>query len=166
MFPAILPNRNVSGTAGRDSWTAGSCCRRVGTCPHPHPSSGVAFASLPGSGRCRLASTRQGRGCKLFFHTYSAPIYRQEKLISYTRVRQVPLGELAVSQLASIEKEHYYCQMQTSGIIKHCNAYQLLQELLFRVDFSSQVKWCSTSDGVASLSVWYKHCAGVCLGMN
>lgn len=59
------------------------------------------------------------------------------KIISYIRVRQVPLGELAVSQLASVEKEHYYCQMQTSGMIKYCNAYRLLQELVFRVDFSS-----------------------------
>lgn len=62
--------------------------------------------------------------------------------------------ELAVSKLASGEKEHDYFQMQTSEIIKRCDAYQLLEERVFRVDLGRRVNWCSALDcAAATLSV-------------
>lgn len=67
--PARLPGRSASETAGRDSWTGGSCCRTADTCLHLHLSSGAVSSALSGLCRSRLDSPHQERGYKRFFRT-------------------------------------------------------------------------------------------------
>lgn len=72
----LLPYQSASGTAGRDSWTAGSCCRKAGTGLHLRPSSGDVFSALLGSCRCKLGAARREREYRLFVHTFSTGIVR------------------------------------------------------------------------------------------
>lgn len=64
-----LPYQNVSVTAGRDSGTADSCCKRVCICLHLHPSSWAVFAAPLGFCINMLGSLRREQECMQFFHT-------------------------------------------------------------------------------------------------
>lgn len=68
-FP--LRYQNVSVTAGRDSGTVDSCCKRVCIYPHLHPSTGAAFAAPFGFYTNMLGSLRQEQECMRSFHTFS-----------------------------------------------------------------------------------------------
>lgn len=68
-----LPYQNVSVTAGRDSGTVDSCCKRVCIYPHLHPSIGAVFAAPFGFCINMLGSLRQGQECMQSFHTFSPP---------------------------------------------------------------------------------------------
>lgn len=66
----LLPYQSACVTAGRGSWTAGSCCKTVGIYPRLPPSSGALSSVLPGICSCRLGSPRQEQGCTQSFHTF------------------------------------------------------------------------------------------------
>lgn len=110
LLQLLLPYQSASGTAGRDSWTAGSCCRKAGTGPHLHPSSGAVFAALLGSCRCKLGAARREPEYRQFVHTFSTGIVRDLRQIKiwHLTFKFSRRQRLGVSMLAWVvlKKQH------------------------------------------------------------